>query len=62
MKKFNSRLYLINTGWSAGGPGVGKRMDLKITRRIIDAIHNGELDNVETNTLPVFGFKIPKNV
>jgi len=37
-------------------------MDLKITRRIIDAIHNGELDNAETNTLPVFGLKYPKNI
>jgi phosphoenolpyruvate carboxykinase (ATP) len=62
MKEHNSNCWLINTGWSGGKYGVGKRMSLKITRRIIDAIHDGELDNVEWEKFPVFGFHIPKSV
>jgi ATP-dependent phosphoenolpyruvate carboxykinase len=43
MKEHNCNAWLINTGWSGGKFGVGKRMSLKITRRIIDAIHEGAL-------------------
>lgn len=39
MKKHNVRAWLMNTGWSGGKYGVGKRMDLKITRAILDAVH-----------------------
>jgi len=41
--KHSANVWLINTGWSGGKYGVGKRMSLKITRRILDAIHDGEL-------------------
>lgn len=37
----------MNTGWSGGKYGVGKRMSLKSTRALIDAIHSGELDKAE---------------
>lgn len=37
-------------------------MDLNVTRGIIDAIHNGELENAETEVLPVFGLRIPKSI
>jgi phosphoenolpyruvate carboxykinase (ATP) len=61
MKKYNTNAWLINTGWSGGKYGVGKRMDLGITRKIIDNIHNGELDNVKTNPMPIFGLHIPES-
>jgi phosphoenolpyruvate carboxykinase (ATP) len=62
MKEHNCNGWLVNTGWSGGKYGVGKRMSLKITRKIIDAIHEGGLDNVEWTKFPVFGFHIPKSV
>jgi phosphoenolpyruvate carboxykinase (ATP) len=51
--------YLLNTGWSGGGYGVGSRMKLSITRKILDAIHSGDLAKVQTKELPVFGFQVP---
>lgn len=62
MKKHNTNAWLINTGWSGGKFGVGKRLDIKVTRGIIDAIHSGELDNVKTQIMPVFGLNIPEYV
>ncbi len=59
MKKYNTRVWLVNTGWSGGAYGVGKRMKLKFTRSIIDAIHAGELSDVPAQTDPVFGFEVP---
>jgi phosphoenolpyruvate carboxykinase (ATP) len=53
--------WLINTGWTGGKYGIGHRMDLPSTRAIIDSIHNGDLDNVETETLPVFNLQVPKH-
>jgi len=57
--------WLVNTGWTGGAYGVGKRMSLKHTRAIIDAIHDGSLANERTVEDPVFGFHVPsecKNV
>ena len=58
MKKHNARVWLVNTGWSGGAYGVGKRINLKHTRAIIDAIHGGAL--VKANTLrdATFGFDV----
>lgn len=61
MKKFNCNAWLVNTGWSGGKYGTGKRMDLKITRKIIDAIHSGELEKAPTATMDVFGLKVPQS-
>ena len=52
-------MWLVNTGWSGGGFGVGSRMSLKHTRAIIDAIHNGTLREVDTVQDEVFGLAIP---
>lgn len=60
MKKHNTHAYLINTGWNGGAYGVGKRISLKYSRAIIDAIHSGELEKAEFETYPVFGLSIPK--
>jgi len=52
-------VWLVNTGWSGGSYGVGERMSLKYTRAMITAAMNGQLDNVEFATQPVFELAIP---
>ncbi len=59
MNKHHAKAWLVNTGWSGGAYGEGERMKLKITRAIIDAIHNGDLENVEVVLDPRFGFEVP---
>ncbi|MCQ8229367.1 phosphoenolpyruvate carboxykinase (ATP) [Pantoea trifolii] len=56
MEAAGAQAYLVNTGWN----GSGKRISLKDTRAIINAILAGELDEVETETLPVFNLQMPK--
>jgi phosphoenolpyruvate carboxykinase (ATP) len=58
MRKHNARVWLVNTGWGGGGPGTGKRISLKNTRAIIDAIHDGSLAKAKTERDPVFGFEV----
>ena len=59
MERHGASAWLVNTGWSGGPYGVGSRIKLKYTRAIIDAIHNGSLDNVPTLTDPIFGLAVP---
>lgn len=59
IEKYNARCYLINTGWSGGPYGVGKRININYTRAMVRAAIGGVLDNVETITDPVFGLHIP---
>lgn len=59
MAKYGASAWLVNTGWTGGPYGVGSRMKLSYTRSIIDAIHSGELDNVEFVADPIFGLAIP---
>ena len=58
MQAAGTRAYLINTGWN----GRGERISLPHTRALIDAIFSGEIDQAETETLPVFGLKMPKTL
>ena len=60
MQQHNADVWLVNTGWSGGGFGVGKRITLTNTRSIIRAIHNGALADVPYETDPRFGFSVPK--
>ena len=58
MKKHNARVWLVNTGWGGGAYGTGKRISLRHTRAIIDAIHSGALVKAKTQRDPVFGFDV----
>ena len=55
MEKSGATAYLVNTGWN----GTGKRISIKDTRGIIDAILDGSIDKADTKTIPVFNFKVP---
>ena len=55
MDQFGSQAYLVNTGWD----GTGKRISIKATRAIIDAILDGSIDSAETATLPTFNLQVP---
>jgi phosphoenolpyruvate carboxykinase (ATP) len=59
MKQHGANTWLVNTGWTGGPYGVGKRMSLPHTRAIIDAIHSGELDRAEAIEDPLFGLQVP---
>jgi phosphoenolpyruvate carboxykinase (ATP) len=63
MKEHGASAWLVNTGWVGGGYGKGgERIDITSTRRIIDAILDGSLDNVGFESLPVFNLQVPKSV
>jgi phosphoenolpyruvate carboxykinase (ATP) len=57
MQRQDSRVWLINTGWSGGPYGKGKRIKLGYTRAIIDAIHDGTLSRAKRQRDQVFGFE-----
>jgi phosphoenolpyruvate carboxykinase (ATP) len=59
MEMHNADAWLVNTGWMGGPYGVGKRIDLPSTRKIINAILNGTLADVKFVKLPVFNLDIP---
>ncbi|MEY3243496.1 MAG: hypothetical protein RIR11_4935 [Bacteroidota bacterium] len=59
LRKSKATVWLINTGWSGGAYGVGARMKLSYTRAMITAALNGELDNVDFITHPIFGVQMP---
>lgn len=61
MTKHSCPVWLVNTGWSGGGYGVGSRMKLSITRALLKAALTGELTKVEYQPDPIFGLHIPKN-
>ena len=55
MEKSGAKAYLVNTGWN----GTGKRISIKDTRGIIDAILNGSINTAPTKTIPMFNFEVP---
>ena len=55
MQASGAKAYLVNTGWN----GTGKRISIKDTRGIIDAILNGDIKNVPTKKIPYFNFEVP---
>jgi phosphoenolpyruvate carboxykinase (ATP) len=58
MSAVGAKAYLVNTGWN----GTGKRISIKDTRGIIDAILNGDIDQAETHQIPVFDLSVPKSL
>ena len=62
LRERNAQCWLVNTGWQGGPYGIGKRMSLPYTRAMVNALVEGELDNVEFEIEPSFGFSIPKSV
>ncbi|MFA7084902.1 MAG: phosphoenolpyruvate carboxykinase (ATP) [Arcobacteraceae bacterium] len=60
--KHNVNVYLVNTGWTGGPYGVGKRMSIKNTRACINGILDGSINSSEFDTLPYFNLKIPKTL
>ncbi|MBK1973213.1 phosphoenolpyruvate carboxykinase (ATP) [Campylobacter sp. TTU-622] len=59
---YKVNVYLINTGWSGGKYGVGKRMSIKATRACINAILDGSINQCEFETFDVFNLLIPKSL
>ena len=60
IEKYNTKVYLVNTGWSGGPYGVGSRMKLKYTRAMITAALNGTFDNVEYKHDEIFNLDVPE--
>lgn len=59
IEKYNTKVYLINTGWSGGAYGIGKRIDLSYTRAMVTAVLNGEMEDVEYKHNFIFNLDIP---
>lgn len=62
LKTHQAQVWLVNTGWTGGSYGVGKRMSLAHTRAIIHAILDDKLAHVSTTEDPIFGLHIPNHV
>ena len=62
LARHRSRVWLINTGWTGGPVGTGKRIKLGFTRRMVHAALAGELDGAATWTDPIFGLAVPERV
>ena len=57
-----AQVWLLNTGWTGGAYGVGKRIDIASTRRLLTAALSGALDHAPTRIDPLFGFDVPEAV
>ncbi len=62
MEKYNVNCWLINTGWVGGRYGIGNRCDIKVTKTIVEEIHNGNLAKETFEHFDVFNLSIPKKV
>ena len=58
MEQNNAKAYMVNTGWN----GTGKRISIKDTRAIIDAILDSSIENAETKMVPIFNFEVPTSL
>ncbi|MFI4894028.1 MAG: phosphoenolpyruvate carboxykinase (ATP) [Phycisphaerales bacterium JB058] len=62
IEKHGANVWLLNTGWTGGPYGTGKRFSLKYTRAMVTAILSGQLADVKTEADPIFGLNIPISV
>ena len=60
MLKYDVNCWLVNTGWTGGQYGIGRRMSIHHTRTLLNAALDGKLLDVEYRTDPIFGFQVPK--
>lgn len=58
----DAKVFLVNTGWTGGPYGTGERMSLQVTRRLITAALDGELDTASFTPHPVFGVEVPQTL
>ena len=58
-EKSGAKIWLVNTGWVGGKFGVGKRISIRYTRRMLNAALDGELDNVKYRKDKLFEFNVP---
>ncbi|MCH2177337.1 MAG: phosphoenolpyruvate carboxykinase (ATP) [Mariniblastus sp.] len=58
IREHDAKVWLVNTGWSGGGYGIGDRMKLSYTRAMIDAVHSGDLNDAPTMTDAIFGLSV----
>lgn len=59
LRTSGARTWLLNTGWTGGAYGTGRRIDIASTRRLLEAALSGELDAAPMRTDPVFGLAVP---
>jgi len=60
IREHSARCWLLNTGWSGGPYGIGKRMDIHHTRALLRAALDGDLDDLPTTEDPIFGIQVPE--
>ena len=60
IERYHVKCWLVNTGWVGGPYGVGKRISIRHTRSLLNAVLKGDLEKGEFYTDPVFGFEVPK--
>ena len=61
LDRFNTNVYLINTGWTGGPYGKGKRIDITWTRKMIDAAFSGDIEKENLHHDQLFHLDIPEN-
>ncbi len=61
LDKYNTKVYLVNTGWSGGSYGTGSRIKLRFTRAMVTAALNGELETVEYKHNDLFNLEVPQS-
>ena len=59
IERHQARVFLVNTGWTGGPYGVGRRMDLRYTRAMVNAATSGALDSVDLRHHPIFNLDVP---
>jgi phosphoenolpyruvate carboxykinase (ATP) len=61
IERYNVDCWLVNTGWVGGPYGIGKRISIKYTRNLLNAVLNDKLKDVDYYMDPVFRFQVPTN-